>query len=186
MTTDRFILSYRDLAQIVQTELELHPRLELNDLYKLIFQASFGPGHLLENPTLVSENIYREVCAMQDDFWPYLQDIGNGIGFFRFSLSWFRALQPDALKLKCDLLAELMIKSAPLAESGCSITELWPSLTPMLIELFPATPQAWEAVNTLAAKGQFPSHSESYRKNYHPHYRLLHLSCSDKIPQLLS
>ncbi len=186
MTNARFRLSQKDLLLVMQTELELHPKLELCDLYKLVYQACFGPGHLLDDPAAVAQRIFAEVNAMQGEFHPLLQDIGNGIGFHRFSLSHFKGLDPNSLKSKCELLAELMLSSSDMAQYERSISDLWPALKPMIADMYPATPVAWQEVNAMAAKALLPHHSEIYRQNYHPHYRLLHLCCSDKIPQLMS
>jgi hypothetical protein len=182
-------LSAKDTAAIVETELTLHPNLELIDIYKLIYQAFYGPAHIVQNVPTVVASIYSEVMDMKDSYFPLYQDIGNKQGFWRLSLGW---LLPDklqgetALRAKAETLAELMLLSIPEIPHQMSIAERWNLESIIIKELFTTSETAWQEVNAMVLAGQIPSHSLVYKQAYNPHYRLIHPCVSDKLLQLMS
>ncbi len=184
-----FYLSGKDTTAVVETELALHPNLELKDLYKLIYQAFYGPAHIVQNVQTVAASIYNEVMDMKDTYFPLYQDIGNKQGYWRLSLGW---LLPDklqgetALRAKAEILAELMRLSIPEIPHQMSITERWNLESIIIKELFPASEIAWQEVNALALAGQIPSHSLVYKQAYNPHYRLIHPCVSEKLIQIMN
>jgi hypothetical protein len=169
----------------IEEELVQHPYLEPVDLYKLCFQAWFGPAHMVTDKAVVTASIIEETMSMRAGYHPLIQDIGNKEGFWRFSLSCFADLDTDTLPKKAEILAEIMLLSAPMGRSDMTIAQLWPIIFPLVRELFPANHEAWEHVNALAAKELLPHHSERYIKEYNPHYRVIHPNLSNKLPELL-
>jgi len=178
-------LSNSDLDQIVRTELSLHPKLELTDIYKLIYQACFGPAHILKDIRFVSHGIFSELSYMSQDYHPLVQDIGNQRGFWRLSLSCLQAFDPVEVKSLCDDLAEVMTLSAEWGADQTQMPRLWQSLTPAIRELFPADKEQWVQVNELACNNHLPSHSALFTCSYRPHYRLIHPQASGKLNDLL-
>jgi len=185
MTESRVVLNTKDILYAVEEELRQHPYLEPVDLYKLCYQAWFGPAHIVTDKTAVIASITAEIMSIQSVYHPFIQDIGNKEGFWRFSLGCFADLDAQTLSTKADILAEIMLLSAPMGRSDMSIAQLWPIVFPLVRELFPSNPEAWKQVNALAAKELLPHHSERYIKEYDPHYRVIHPNLSNKLPELL-
>lgn len=186
MTAFQVILTNKDIICAAEQELEHHPDLEPVDLYKLCYQAWFGPAHITSDQDLVSASIITEVQNMEYDYYPLWQDIGNKSGFSRLSLSWLNKLDSDSCAIKAGALAKLMLLSAPLGRKDLSMKHLWHTVAPLFMELLPADPQAWEEVNTIAANEQMPHHSKRYTSLYHPHYRVIHPSINDLILNIIS
>lgn len=53
-------------ADALQAYAERYPSAEPQDLYKLVFQDLYGPGHLLTDSASCATYIEREVAAMED------------------------------------------------------------------------------------------------------------------------
>lgn len=180
------ILDLKDILYALEEELKHHPRLKLIDLYKLCYQAWFGPAHITSDLETVKTYIIQEIQVMQHEYHPLMQDIGNKQGFSRFSLSWFALQDTEAIQNKATILAEIMLLSAPLGRRDLGIKQLWPIVSPLVKDLYPGTPEEWEKVNAFATQELMPHHSELFIENYHPHYRVIHTTISDRIIELIS
>src|SRR5512133_2565576 len=81
------IYSTADLLHIFEAEHALHPLAEAQDYCKLYFQAYFGQGHFVGSRSDVELYLKKELATMQEDYLPLMQDISNGSGLYRVSLS---------------------------------------------------------------------------------------------------
>jgi len=187
MSLPDFSLTNADLRQIIQSELSLHPRLTLIDVYKLIFQALSGPAHIIRNKELVADSIYLEVLGMTDAYLPEYQDIGNGIGYMRLSLGCLLPAKEqgeEILRQLAMLLAECMMQSCSDKLIVVSPAEQWELLSPLVKSMVTASTDEWKQVNLIAAKEQIPSHSPLFKQSYQPHYRLIHPSACLNIDKI--
>jgi len=187
MSLPDFSLTNADLRQIIQSELSLHPRLTLIDVYKLIFQALSGPAHIIRNKELVADSIYLEVLGMTDAYLPEYQDIGNGIGYVRLSLGCLLPAKEqgeEILRQLSMLLAECMMQSCSDKLIVVSPAEQWELLSPLVKSMVTASTDEWKQVNLIAAKEQIPSHSPLFKQSYQPHYRLIHPSACLNIDKI--
>jgi len=53
-----------EFATILETHYQTHQALEPRDVYKLIYQAVFGPEHSIDNPRAAAERLYLEVLHL--------------------------------------------------------------------------------------------------------------------------
>ncbi|MDD4309631.1 MAG: hypothetical protein PHO32_04580 [Candidatus Cloacimonetes bacterium] len=183
------LLSESSLRQIIAEEQSLHPLVELVDIYKLVYQAVLGPSHIVRNPVEVSQAICNEYNEIRElHYSPQLQDIGNGSGFWRISLS---ILSPAAqlgnaiFTQKCQVLTELILLSCHAESTSYSIADIWMANQQLLHRTIRASSAEWDEINLVAQREQIPSHSASFTAAYHPHYRLIHHLYINRIQELL-
>jgi hypothetical protein len=87
-------LSTEEVRQLILSELALHPECEHVDLYKLLYQALFGPFHLIRDLGQLKLSISSELWQMSSPYEPHYQQIGQI--YTRLSLS---ALYVDTIFL---------------------------------------------------------------------------------------
>lgn len=145
-----------------------YPKLEIQDVFKYIYQSAFGCEHMVSSEKEVKERIVTEYNDGVKDNTPFTALDGK---YSRVHLSYLdRGLSPDTL-------AKLFTASAKKEEQGsqrllamlCEVKEIAAQgLLPFDIAEFEAAEQAW------ADKGYAPvHHSQSFRDNYKPAYRVI-------------
>ena len=153
---------------------ERYPKAEPTDLLKLVYQAAFGPGHLVSDPLRAEAYIAKEMQSAPS--LPYLTEpIGGGYARLYLGTARDRGLSPEEIARRFIRAAEcppapavldrLLAELTSLAEAGhfaFSVDALGKALS------------RWEA----AGKPLF-RHSETYRAAYAPAYRVvMEESCS--------
>ena len=155
------------MKNLFQLHAGRYPAMQAIDALKLLYQSAYGPGHLIQDPEqarawLIAE---AESAPATDRRWERLSG-----GFAR--------LYPGGLsREELDLVARMFVRSAqeipggdPTFAAGLSSLR---SLTaagklPFSTEELEAALKSWESGGRKAF-----SHSELYRKTYHPVYRVL-------------
>jgi hypothetical protein len=163
----------KDISEIIIHQAETYPKMKAQDLYKLLYQASMGPGHAVKNVGIVTKWLDDEIAFMDNyddkdivevlngaaglvkvNLRPYLSSGGTKEKLLDAFIRTANNFNPDKEKLHDYLrVAEL------LAENGMikfDVNELK--------EFF---------IN--AEKDGYPAihHSEIYRSEYKPAYRVL-------------
>ncbi|HNZ32951.1 MAG TPA: hypothetical protein PLI24_01010 [Candidatus Cloacimonas sp.] len=181
-----------DIKQVIKQELLFHPELQLIDLYKLVFQAYMGPGHLINNIDEAANYIITEMLLHSEPYLPIKQDIGNGKGFFRVSLD---LLMPEKelkkeqaiveIYRKSYILADLMKQSVYDNNHNLNITDIWNATVPQIKELIDFDLAEWKEVDLIAESKAIPRHSQIYKTLYNPKYRVLKYNFYDNIDKLV-
>lgn len=175
MTRLRYCLSVDDEA-ILRQHSARYPAMTPADAVKLLYQAAFGPGHLVEHGAAL-QRIRAELETVPADAPLLIEEIGGG--FARIYLS--HDLPPE-------VLAWLFTVSADDTGKNKDAFELSLLLLKRLTEegIFPFTAAELEDYLTrYRAQGMPPvSHSEAYRTAYHPAYRVVRLSYARLLPLL--
>lgn len=162
--------------KILLTHAQKYPLMEPRDAVKLLYQRSFGGGHLIRDEAACLDFLRREYTATPQDDGPLLEEIGNGI--VRVMLS---AL--DAWGYPPEQLGQDFIRSATSVQGD---PESFLQSLSILAELtrkgqMPFSAQALDEYLAEYAVQGYPtvSHSEAYRNAYHPAYRVLQ---ADHLP----
>jgi len=157
------------LEQILRAHGLRYPEMEPADAVKLIYQNEFGGGHLIANENAALDYLRREYNALEKpQAVPVEEPIGNGI--LRIHLA---AL--DVQKL--NTLGACFLRSAAAhtgnREQFLAKLALLRSLT--FAGAMPFSLGALDAYLSEYRKAGFPmvSHSERYRRTYHPAYRIV-------------
>jgi len=181
-----------DIEQIIKQELLFHPESQLIDLYKLVFQAYLGPGHLINDIDEAAKYIMTEMLLHSDPYLPIKQDIGSGKGFFRISLDLLipeKELKKEQAIIEIyrnsHILAEVMQQSVIANNHNINITEIWKDTVPKVKQLKDFNLDEWEEVNMIAESKAIPRHSNIYKTLYNPKYRVLKYDFYDNIEKLL-
>lgn len=184
-----------ELRQILETELAIHPQSRLVDIYKLLNQAHFGPTHINPDPGEIARNIRLELNSIGEHEGDFQQDIGCGRGFVRvnlISLVTFPTLPfarfssfsdyvqerfRQVPKREIDNLTRAILASRYTSRiSPQTWKKTWQAALPLVLERIAALPGELQQVEELSKNDVIPSHSETYRELYVPHYRVIHHS----------
>ena len=148
-----------------------YPQMQPTDAVKLIYQNEFGGGHLVSNPEKSLEYLTAEYNRIpQKKDVTLTEEIGNGI--VRVSLA---AL--DTNNLSCKVLNDVFVKSSLLVKGNLSSFLRKLSILKKLTQegIFAFSPEELEEYLSAYEKAGFPavSHSEVYRREYAPAYRIV-------------
>ncbi|WP_292597767.1 hypothetical protein [Mesotoga sp. UBA6090] len=160
------------IIEVASHELDLHPAAQMVDLYKLFYQGTFGPRHVMEDQAAALRYLAEEIDCSEFDqvLW---QDISYMENFFRINL----VLVKNRQVLIDDLFRALVAST----RIGASITHEewraeWKQIEEVLIDSLPEsvfTPESAIAIREALETGQPVHHSLSYKRSYHPHYRVI-------------
>ncbi len=163
------------------------PDAQLKDYYKLAFQALFGPGHFIkdrrtatrfleqelnnmapiEDLTLVDLSFHEVGLSFKDN---YSQITGN---YCRVSLSVI-----DKKIISFEDYLDAFIVSANRSFSAYSKEKwiaLWSSIDRFIQDTMKHSPaESSHLMAKIDQNSPISRHSNTYRKKYHPHYRIIH------------
>lgn len=178
-------LNSEQISIIVHSELSVHPFCEPVDIYKLLYQALYGPAHMVRDLEQICSGITAEFQAMKHVYQPYMQLIGSI--YVRISLS----MLPSEADLKLPMprvnyLAKWMLDSCPKQkDKENDFIEIWGKYLPLLQSMLKGTAQAWKETTALVAESRIPSHSKLYHQHYDPHYRLVNINLKKQYYRFL-
>ena len=146
-----------------------YPAMEPTDAVKLLYQSTFGGGHLIQDEEAAIRYLRREYAATpRDTGKPLTEDIGNGL--LRVNLA---ALPENRL----EALGKAFLHSAKVCQG--TLEDFLPKLA-LLRALtaegtFGFSSQTLDGYLEEYARAGYPmvSHSERYRQAYHPAYRVV-------------
>ena len=146
-----------------------YPQLRIEDIFKFLYQSAFGCEHLLPEPEAAAEFIRKEAAGMAEHSGALIEALDGP--YCRVSLDYVRqGLAPDTL-------AKLLFLSAVHEPTGkAALAEKLQCAKDLVFDgALPFTPQEFlDAVTQWEARGCPPlHHSETFRQNYHPAYRLI-------------
>ena len=169
------------IKKLLKFEFELHSKAQLIDYYKLFFQGTFGPGHLISNKNSARKFLKNELeessIFEETDF----QNINYINELYRVSIN---VINKGIISF--DDFLDAFIKSAKL-ENEISYKEWlidWENIEQqvllMKIPIENIEKQSKEVWKIIEDK-QLVSHSNIYRKTYSPHYRLFNAEQFSRI-----
>ena len=159
------------MRSILLAHAEKYPLMEPTDAVKLLYQSEFGGGHLIRDEQACLNFLHQEYHAtMQDRSIPLAEEIGNG--FVRINLA---ALNHSGLSI--EELGDAFFRSAAQHHGNMeSFREKLSLLTGLTQNgRMPFSAEALQNYLTGYEAAGFPpvSHSEAYRRAYHPAYRVI-------------
>jgi hypothetical protein len=164
------------LHALIQMHMARYPQFEVMDVYKLLHQATFGPGHLIASKKAarewldseceqltpstdepLNESIHPDGLIVRLHLRPYLAHEGK-------TKLLLEALIRSAEQVQGD--QDLMARRWALFEEGCQPGGVYAArFDPQEVRLFGRTrrQEQWPAMH----------HSPAYQTAYQPHYRVL-------------
>lgn len=143
--------------------MDLYPKMEIKDAVKHIYQSEFGGGHLITDEEASLKRLEEEYeAAAHDDTVPMFELLSKDIA--RANIAALKGIVSPAILNKVFIMSAKEIKG--------SVEEFEKKLS-VLYEYFDrAETDAY--LSAYKAEGYPPvSHSESYRENYSPAYRVI-------------
>jgi len=166
-----------DLINIAETELNIHYESNLIDIYKLFFQAFFAQGHFITDKRKVNEYILVELNHNGKKYLPYFQDISNGKGLFRVSIS---VVNDNLINLN-DYITLFL---SNINHSGISWDiwrDKWLGIQKIILSKWPSIYDldCIKVITESIHNHLILSHSECFKLTYYPRYRVMALSEND-------
>ncbi len=170
-----FLAKVKRIREAVFNEFALHPESRLTDYYKYFAQSAFGPGHIISDYDSARKFLLHEIENTSVFDHVILQSCDYFLPFYRINLKLIKHHQLDF-----DILFSAFIESAssiePISESV--FREEWEGIL-QVIKLenvqIPNFENDLMLINDLLDKNKYLCHhSETYKKAYNPHYRLIH------------
>jgi hypothetical protein len=166
-------LNHDHVTQIASLELKLHPQLEPVDMYKLLYQALYGPFHIVKDIKQLCISIDLELWQIESSYKPDFQELGPL--YSRLSLSLIKQdKNPTMRQRRITSMAEWILDSCDIiGDVRDDFRRQWLDYREIFQQLLPASTEAWLKADRLVEDGLLPSHSETFHKHYQPHYRLI-------------
>ena len=137
----------------------IYPLMQIEDYIKLLFQNEFGPEHLVTDKAKVIEYIKSELNNENKYNNYHVESIGNGLCRFHFN---------KLNNNEVDVLSNLFIKTAELHKGYEE------NFIKSLNKLAEKNKKWINDISNYLEKGIHPiHHSNIYRNEYKPHYRLI-------------
>lgn len=159
-----------ELVRVLTLHAEKYPLMQPQDVVKLIYQNEFGSGHFIRDEKECFERLKREAESVEaDENIPLSTDIGNGVK--RVNLN---CAEKDAISLD-ELNAAFITLSKTHKGDLTGFRKKLAAVEERFTDFgFGFTEEEFRKYLAEYEKAGFPpvSHSEIYRENYHPAYRL--------------
>ena len=173
-------ISKEKILKSLANQFKLTPKLTLQDLYKSFFQDFFGPEHLISNKTFVEEYLNEEIkeAEIDNNNLPLFEKTGFEGKFIRINLKVIKINLISKEKL-----IEFFIESANNDKNNKNINEWkknWKKIDEIIfnlnLSLFNEKNDR-NKINEMLEKNEYVmSHSNVYKQNYKPHYRLINFN----------
>lgn len=165
-----------DFSMCLQEQLRFYPEMENRDILKLIFQASFGAKHALENKSAARRWFFREFAGVEARSGRIFEVISPDI--CRVDLrAWKAACLPG------EWLFNMFMAGA---ETFSGSKELFEANLLQAQKILPAEKFAGLQALLRGYDGKSVHHSERYRKLYKPAYRIVSTRFITAFPVLLA
>ena len=162
------------VKKLVLAEYKLHPQATLVDYYKLFFQGTFGPAHLLFDKKKAFEYLKMEVeknTDFEDCLW---QDISYRNNFYRVNL---KIVKENKISPEDFFKFFLESESLSIVPSRKAWQTEWEKISAIILRMkIPLKNIAHDLDfirSSLRKNRLIFHHSAVYNYEYHPHYRII-------------
>ena len=170
------------LLKLLQLHLSWYPRMELGDVYKLLYQGAMGPEHMVATQQEFARRLEAEFAILTPSLEQrLLEPVRADQALFRLNLRPFKS-RPE----HSETLISLLLQTSKLVSgSKAELVETWTVFTQLCkhgeMDAFQA--EAVQQFSQWLKHEDYPTvhHSEAYRSNYIPAYRLI---AAQFLPQL--
>ena len=164
------------VVALVQTHLARYPESEIADVYKLLHQSAFGPGHLIASKKTALEWLEQESSqATPAPDLPLIENVHPDGAIVRLHLRPYLAHQG-----KPRLLLDALVRSAEQVRGDPKTIDSWWHLFETLIQAGAPHTEKFDRREVMLfgrvrARDQWPAvhHSPTYLNAYRPVYRVL-------------
>jgi len=159
--------------KIITEQIERYPLIEIQDLYKLSYQAAMGHVHLGVDSTMLHNYLISELENIDTSYMEALTEEISPDGFVvRLNLRPFKVSNGDHNKL----FKAIFNSSKVFQPSKDNLERYWKFIEEMASEgLLPYKLENLKSFMNKMRSQNYPTvhHSDSYRNHYKPAYRVL-------------
>lgn len=163
----------RDVKKFLIYCAETHPKAQIQDYIKCLYQSEFGGGHMVENGEASLERLREEIANLTDKQkrQPYFEPFCSE--FCRMNLSVSKEVSPELIN-RIFVVSSKGVPKTVWFRFEEEMRIFW-ELCREQSELFPFTAEELKAyLHEYCKQGYQPvSHSDIYRKAYEPAYRVI-------------
>jgi len=158
---------------VITAQLQRHPAMQIEDLYKLVYQAALGNEHLMTDSTMVHDYLIQELESVQaDSSEPLLEEISPDGAVVRLNLRPFKARHGEHRAL----FQAMMQTARTFQKSQEQLEQHLHDLEKMAAAS--AIPFEADAVQSFfheMREKEYPAvhHSDAYAEKYSPAYRII-------------
>ncbi len=170
-----FLSKISNIKKAVFNEYALHPESRLTDFFKYFAQSAFGPGHIISDYESARNNLINEIEKTTEFDHVIIQSCDYFLPFYRVNLYLIKSQ-----RLNFEIFFKAFIESASSIEtlSETIFRAEWEEII-HVIKLekmnLPNFEEDLNFINELLNKNKYICHhSETFKKAYNPHYRLIH------------
>jgi len=167
--------AWRDL---IKEHIERYPAMQPADVYKLVYQGTFGPAHLGADSLLILNYLQNEIAGIEADSHASPSEPVCPSGkYIRINLQYYKAINGDSQKLIWAIL-----RSSTSTTDSISIKKRWEWVEEMADDgELPFEPGAFQAFSDSIKSLHYPviHHSKEYLQIYQPAYRVINREFED-------
>jgi len=153
------------IRTLLQKEYQLHPKAELVDYYKLLYQSVFGAGHFIRDEKKAWLSFQDEWETNPQPEKAQIQEISTLQPMYRI---YFGENIPQE-----DFFAAFILSAQKQIDFAWNDwIKLWQKTEQMLENFNRNLSKDSKIIYSFLKKCEIPSHSEDYKKSYQPHYRI--------------
>ena len=168
-------MNQNEIRALLTDALQLRPDMELQDAVKLLYQHTFGSGHIVSDPHAALQRLTEEMNCCKDDSLDVYEEIGHGL--CRLNLA-----PAKALGCSPETVGKLFLRCAT---QSYPVPAEWPAMLYIVKEFpFPNTSSDFSLEQYFASGCPLLHHSETYRQLYHPAYRVVRTDEARFLPLL--
>ncbi len=161
------------INRLILQEYSQHPKAQLVDYYKLFFQANFGAEHFVTDKVIAKKKLRKELEQFTFSSFPFWQNIGYKTSIYRISLQLIaeKYVVFDRF-LKAFLNSNFPINSKAKNEWKDEWQKIQKTIFTMNLPLKNVKADL-QIIKTAVREFTSVHHSEIYKKQYNPHYRIV-------------
>jgi len=163
-------------ARVMQGHIERYPDMGIQDMYKLIYQATYGPAHLGIDQSRIAHYLKTELATVAPDSDESLvESISPSDRYIRINLKKFKTLG-----INKDILIEAVFRSCQPEPEGKAALQARMDIFHYLIRegRLPYTEEEFFSFRREIAAQGYPvvHHTKAYVQRYNPAYRVVNQS----------
>lgn len=161
------------LQDLIQRQYRRYPMMQIEDVYKVIYQSIMGPAHLLHDEKKAFTSLWEELANSPGKEKDLFVDISLDRKLVRVNLNVFTQLSGSAKKL----FSAIQKTSLAITPDKEKLQKIWEIVGELVRdgELKVGEYAKWLAVTEKVRRNSFPpiEHSSLYRRIYTPSYRVI-------------
>lgn len=166
--------------KLIREHFKQYPAMQPADVYKLVYQGTFGPGHLGADSTKMLAYLQNEIANVAADSDAVFYERVSPSKYIRVNLKYlkFKHVDPGPL-------VKAILKSSTVPADSSLFLQHWKLVEQMVADgELPFDPTDFQAFSDSIKSNGYPviHHSEQYMKIYQPAYRVIDEKFLDSLP----